>query len=165
MKVCQHFHYRLIDNVTLMYRWLFVREESKNGSFKFEVGPQQFNLKMQHFSKFHLNGDPGLAKWLIMSGYMDQRRPRVCRRSNVGLVKTYTHYFEDITWSSVVIVPYSSIFLPWIQFKSYSLLVREPWIIHTPQTCSRTTTLAAETATFYWIQIYILKSHHQLESK
>ena len=27
-----------------------------------------------------------LAKWLIMSGYMDLKRPRVCRRSNVGLV-------------------------------------------------------------------------------
>ena len=27
-----------------------------------------------------------LAKWLIMSGYMDLRRPRVYRRSNVGLV-------------------------------------------------------------------------------
>ena len=29
-----------------------------------------------------------LAKWLIMSGYMDLRRPRVYRRSNVGLVIT-----------------------------------------------------------------------------
>ena len=29
-----------------------------------------------------------LAKWLIMSGYMDLRRPRVYRRSNVGLVHT-----------------------------------------------------------------------------
>ena len=27
-----------------------------------------------------------LAKWLIMSGYMDLRRPRVCRVPNVGLV-------------------------------------------------------------------------------
>ena len=27
-----------------------------------------------------------LAKWLIMSGYMDLSRPRVYRRSNVGLV-------------------------------------------------------------------------------
>ena len=33
-----------------MYRWLFVCEESKNGSFKFEVGPHQFNIKMQHFT-------------------------------------------------------------------------------------------------------------------
>ena len=30
-----------------------------------------------------------LAKWLIMSGYMDLRRPRVYRRSNVGLVHFY----------------------------------------------------------------------------
>ena len=35
-----------------MYRWLVVCEESRNGSFKFEVGPHQFNLKMQHFSQF-----------------------------------------------------------------------------------------------------------------
>ena len=28
-----------------------------------------------------------LAKWLIMSGCMDLRRPRVYRRSNVGLVQ------------------------------------------------------------------------------
>ena len=33
-----------------------------------------------------------LAKWLIMSGYMDLRRPRVYRRSNVGLVG------EKIQW-------------------------------------------------------------------
>ena len=38
-----------------MYRWLFVCEESRNGSFKFEVGPHQFNLKMQHFSQFPFN--------------------------------------------------------------------------------------------------------------
>ena len=31
-----------------------------------------------------------LAKWLIMSGYMDLRRPRVYRRSNVGLVVVYS---------------------------------------------------------------------------
>ena len=31
-----------------------------------------------------------LAKWLIMSGYMDLRRPRVYRRSNVGLVFFYS---------------------------------------------------------------------------
>ena len=34
---------------------LFVHEESRNGSFKFEVGPHQFNLKMQHFSQFHFD--------------------------------------------------------------------------------------------------------------
>ena len=32
-----------------------------------------------------------LAKWLIMSGYMDLRRPRVYRRSNVGLVYLVFH--------------------------------------------------------------------------
>ena len=41
----------------------------KNGSFKFEVDPHHFN-----------------AKWLIMLEFMDLRRPRVVRRSNVGLV-------------------------------------------------------------------------------
>ena len=40
-------------------------------------------------------GDPGLVKWLIMLGYMDLRRARVCRRSNVGLVIEYRH----ISWS------------------------------------------------------------------
>ena len=34
-----------------------------------------------------------LAEWLIMSGYMDLRRPRVYRRSNVGLV-TYMFNFK-----------------------------------------------------------------------
>ena len=38
-----------------MYQWLFVREESKNGSFRFEDGPRQFKLKMQHFSQFPFN--------------------------------------------------------------------------------------------------------------
>ena len=41
----------------------------KNGSFKFEVDPHHFN-----------------AKWLIMLGFMDWRRPRVVRRCYVGLV-------------------------------------------------------------------------------
>ena len=31
-----------------------------------------------------------LAKWLIMSGYMDLRRPRVYRRSNIRLVFSYS---------------------------------------------------------------------------
>ena len=38
-----------------MYRWLFACEESKNGSFKFEVRPHQFNMKMQHFSQYPFN--------------------------------------------------------------------------------------------------------------
>ena len=38
-----------------MYRWLFVSEELKNGSFKFEIGTHQFHLKMQHFSQFPFN--------------------------------------------------------------------------------------------------------------
>ena len=38
-----------------MYRWLFVRGESENGSLKFEVGPHQFKLRLQHFSQFPVN--------------------------------------------------------------------------------------------------------------
>ena len=37
-----------------------------------------------------------LAKWLIMSGYMDLRRPRVYRRSNVGLVSISN--LSDLAW-------------------------------------------------------------------
>ena len=96
-----------------MFRWLFVCEESKNGSFKFEFGPHQFNLKMQYFSQFPftvsektrfyktLQVFDWLAKWLIMSGYIDLRRPRDCRRSNVDLVlfiKQYTYGNQLNIW-------------------------------------------------------------------
>ena len=41
-----------------------------------------------------------LAKWLIILGYRDLRRPRVCRRSNVGLVQNgdshITNYLYDL---------------------------------------------------------------------
>ena len=59
-----HFHQctTIIDNVG-DYLCL------KNGSVKFEFDPNHFN-----------------AKWLIMSGFIDLRKPRVARRSTVGLV-------------------------------------------------------------------------------
>ena len=38
-----------------MYKWLFVCKEWENGSFKFEVGPHQFNLRLKHFSQFRFN--------------------------------------------------------------------------------------------------------------
>ena len=40
-----------------------------------------------------------LAKWLIMSGYMDLRRPRVYRRSNVGLVLVKVSRRFGCTWT------------------------------------------------------------------
>ena len=49
-----------------------------------------------------------LAKWLIMSGYMDLRRPRVYRRSNVGLVwfvfihHNFQFYFELCTYCNIL---------------------------------------------------------------
>ena len=73
----------LIDNVD---DYLYLKE-SENGNLKFEVDAHQLDLRLHHFSQFPLND--WLAKWLIMSGYMDLRRPRVYRRSNVGLVKFY----------------------------------------------------------------------------
>ena len=51
----------IIDNIG---DYLYLR----NGSFKFEVDPHQFS-----------------AKWLIMLGFMDLRKPMDARRSNVGL--------------------------------------------------------------------------------
>ena len=75
-------------------------KESENGYFKFEVDAHQLDLRLHHFSQFPLNVKKKkkikswqvcdwLAKWLIMSGYMDLRRPRVYRRSNVGLVHIF----------------------------------------------------------------------------
>ena len=83
----------LIDNVD---DYLYLKE-SENGNLKFEVDAHQLDLRLHHFSQFPLNVKKKkkkkswqvcdwLAKWLIMSGYMDLRRPRVYRRSNVGLV-------------------------------------------------------------------------------
>ena len=78
---------------TSLYLYL---KESENGNFKFNVDAHQLDLRLHHFSQFHLNVlkkkikswqvCDWLAKWLIMSGYMDLRWPRVYRRSNVGLV-------------------------------------------------------------------------------
>ena len=69
------------------------------GASNFKIGLHQFNLRLHHFSQFPSNVSKKkvfkswqvydwLAKWLIMSGYMDLRRPRVYRRSNVGLVSS-----------------------------------------------------------------------------
>ena len=83
----------LMDNVD---DYLYL-QESENGNLKFEVDAHQLDLRLHHFSQFPLNVKKKkswqvcdwLAKWLIMSGYMDLRRPRVYRRSNVGLVTFY----------------------------------------------------------------------------
>ena len=83
----------LIDNVG---DYLYSKK-SENGKFKFEVDAHQLDLRLYHFSQFPLNVKKKkenkswqvcdwLAKWLIMSGYIDLRRPRVYRHSNVGLV-------------------------------------------------------------------------------
>ena len=75
----------------------------------------QFNLRLHQFS-FYFNVKEKtffkswqvcdwLAKWLIMFGFMDLRRPRVVRRSNVGLV---THCFRTsyVSWSVAYIYIY-----------------------------------------------------------
>ena len=97
VKICKHSHNRLIDNIG---DYLYFKNQRMEAS----------NLKLIHISStwdcttFH-NFLPMFqkkkkkifknwqvydwrTKWLIMSGYMDLRRPRVYRRSNVGLVKT-----------------------------------------------------------------------------
>ena len=50
-----------------------------------------------------------LAKWFIMSGYMDLRRPRVYRRSNVGLVKVRAFKFCTV-WELIMLLNISSVF-------------------------------------------------------
>ena len=55
-----------------------------------------------------------LAKWFMMSGYMDLRRPRVYRRSNVGLV---------ITCNSEVIIFSPGVFV-WVCVVVYMCLIR-----------------------------------------
>ena len=95
VKICKHSHNRLIDNIS---DYLYFKNQRMEAS----------NLKLIHISStwdcttFH-NFLPMFqkkkkkifknwqvydwrTKWLIMSGYMDLRRPRVYRRSNVGLV-------------------------------------------------------------------------------
>ena len=89
MKICQHFLYRLIDDVGDDFHW-------KNGSFKFDVDPYQFNQRLHHFSQFLFNVEKmifkswqlcdWLAEWLIILAFMNLRRPKGFRRSNVGLV-------------------------------------------------------------------------------
>ena len=101
VKICKHSHNRLIDNIG---DYLYFKNQRMEAS----------NLKLIHISStwdcttFH-NFLPMFqkkkkkilknwqvydwrTKWLIMSGYMDLRRPRVYRRSNVGLVEWYDRY-------------------------------------------------------------------------
>ena len=71
----------------------------KNGSFKFEIDPHHFN-----------------AKWLIMLGFLDLRRPRVARRSNVGLVfiivfVLYPSNILSLIWFCSIIAFYTKYFL------------------------------------------------------
>ena len=105
VKICQHSHNRLIDNIG---DYLYFKNQRMGAS----------NLKLIHISStwdcttFH-NFLPMFqkkkeifknwqvydwrTKWLIMSGYMDLRRPRVYRRSNVGLVK-YVFQWIPCVW-------------------------------------------------------------------
>ena len=98
------------------------------GSFKFEVNPHQFNLRLHYFSQFQREKKRKKreifkswqvcdwpAKWLIVFGFMDLRWPRVYRRSNVGLVYVccsylfpFKHYFSVCvmyyhTWLFIVL--------------------------------------------------------------
>ena len=106
MKICQHSHKRLIDNIG---DYLYFKNQRMGAS----------NLKLIHISStwdctaFH-NFLPMFqkkkkifknwqvydwrTKWLIMSGYMDLRRPRVYRCSNVGLVFQGHPSNFKVTW-------------------------------------------------------------------
>ena len=81
-----------------MYRWLFVLEESGNGSFRFEVNPHQFNLRLHNFSQFPVIVKKKISKVgrsvIGMSWYMDLRQPRVCRHSNISLAQIRAFKFS-----------------------------------------------------------------------
>ena len=106
VKICQLSHNRLIDNIG---DYLFVLQESENEwelqiwNWSTSVQPAiapLFIISFQCFKKKKKKVFKNWqvydwrTKWLIMLGYMDLRRPRVYRRSNVGLV------IHKITWFS-----------------------------------------------------------------
>ena len=85
----------IIDYPNRSFWWLFVLERVREWEFQIwswcsSVGPEVAPLFTNSFEcKKKIKSwqvCDWLAKWLIMSGYMDLRRPRVYRRSNVGLV-------------------------------------------------------------------------------
>ena len=98
VKICQLSHNRLIDNIG---DYLFVLQESENEwelqiwNWSTSVQPAiaplfifPSNVSKKKKKKVFKNWQvyDWRTKWLIMLGYMDLRRPRVYRRSNVGLV-------------------------------------------------------------------------------
>ena len=96
VKICWHSHYRLIDNEG---DYLYLKNQrmgASNSKLVFVSSTWDcttFNNFLPMFKKKKKKKSwqvyDWLAKWLIMSGYMDLRRPRVYRRSNVGLVLYY----------------------------------------------------------------------------
>ena len=94
VKICKHSHNRLIDNIGDYLYFKNQRMEASNlkliTSVQHEIAPlftisfQCFKKKKKIFKNWQVYD--WRTKWLIMSGYMDLRRPRVYRRSNVGLV-------------------------------------------------------------------------------
>ena len=83
-----------------------------DGSFKFEVDPHQFNLRLQHFSQFQRKKIKSwqvcdwLAKWLIALRFMDLSWLRVYRRSNVSPVIVINYF---CTWIWYVVNVYKII--------------------------------------------------------
>ena len=94
VKICKHSHKRLIDNISDYLYFKNQRMEASNLKLihisstwdctTFHNFLPMFKKKKKIFKNWQVYD--WRTKWLIMSGYMDLRRPRVYRRSNVGLV-------------------------------------------------------------------------------
>ena len=94
VKICKHSHNRLIDNIGDYLYFKNQRMEASNLKLihisstwdctTFHNFLPMFQKKKKIFKNWQVYD--WRTKWLIMSGYMDLRRPRVYRRSNVGLV-------------------------------------------------------------------------------
>ena len=94
VKICKHSHNRLIDNIGDYLYFKNQRMEASNLKLihisstwdctTFHNFLPMFKKKKKIFKNWQVYD--WRTKWLIMSGYMDLRRPRVYRRSNVGLV-------------------------------------------------------------------------------
>ena len=94
VKICKHSHNRLIDNIGDYLYFKNQRMEASNLKLihisstwdctTFHNFLPMFKKKKKIFKNWQVYD--WWTKWLIMSGYMDLRRPRVYRRSNVGLV-------------------------------------------------------------------------------
>ena len=102
VKICKHSHNRLIDNIGDYLYFKNQRMEASNLKLihisstwdctTFHNFLPMFQKKKKIFKNWQVYD--WRTKWLIMSGYMDLRRPRVYRRSNVGLV----YHYSTLIW-------------------------------------------------------------------